>query len=45
MDSHLMMLENFRSAEFAKKYEGKEGKVELKEGGKKSVVLKLITDE
>jgi Carboxypeptidase regulatory-like domain len=39
------MRENFRSPEFAKKYEGKGEKVELEEGGKKSVVLKLITDE
>jgi len=37
------MQENYRTPEFAKKYEGKGEKVELEEGGKKSVVLKLIT--
>jgi Carboxypeptidase regulatory-like domain len=36
---------NYRTPEFAKKYEGKGEKVELDEGGKKSVVVKLITDE
>ncbi|HKM83865.1 MAG TPA: carboxypeptidase-like regulatory domain-containing protein [Candidatus Acidoferrum sp.] len=36
---------NYRTAEFAKKYEGKGEKVELDEGGKKSVVVKLITEE
>jgi protocatechuate 3,4-dioxygenase beta subunit len=39
------MHENFRSPEFAKKYEGKGEKVELEEGRRKSVVLKLITEE
>jgi len=39
------MHQNFRSPEFAKKYEGKGEKVELEEGGRKSVVLKLITEE
>ena len=39
------MHENFRSPEFAKKYEGKGEKVELEEGGRKSVVLKLIKEE
>jgi hypothetical protein len=37
--------ENYRSAEFARKYEGKGEKVELEEGGKKGVVVKLITEE
>ena len=36
---------NYRAREFAKKYEGKGEKVELDEGSKKSVVLKLITEE
>jgi hypothetical protein len=36
---------NYRASEFAKKYEGKGEKVELDEGSKKSVVLKLITEE
>jgi Carboxypeptidase regulatory-like domain len=36
---------NYRAPEFAKKYEGKGEKVELEEGSKKSVVLKLITEE
>ena len=36
---------NYRAPEFAKKYEGKGEKVELNEGGKKSVVVKLITEE
>ena len=39
------MRENYRSPEFAKKYEGKGQKVELEEGGKKSVTVKLITEE
>lgn len=34
--------ENLRSPEFAQKYEGKGEKVELEQGGRKSVVLKLI---
>jgi hypothetical protein len=36
---------NYRTAEFAKKYEGKGEKVELEEGGKKSVVLRLVTED
>ena len=36
--------EDHRTPEFLKKYEGKGEKVELEEGGKKSVVLKLITE-
>gem|GEM_PF-582830 len=39
------MRENYRLPEFAKKYEGKGQKVELEEGERKSVVLKLITEE
>jgi hypothetical protein len=39
------MRENYRLPEFAKKYEGKGQKVELEEGGRKSVVLKLIIEE
>lgn len=35
---------NYRAPEFAKKYEGKGEIVELDEGGKKSVVVKLITE-
>jgi hypothetical protein len=35
---------DYRTSEFAKKYEGKGKKVELDEGGKKSVVVKLITE-
>jgi hypothetical protein len=35
---------NYRAPEFAKKYEGKGEKVVLDEGGKKSVVVKLITE-
>jgi Carboxypeptidase regulatory-like domain len=35
---------NYRAPEFAKKYEGKGEKVVLEEGGKKSVVVKLITE-
>jgi hypothetical protein len=34
---------DYRTPEFAKEYEGKGKKVELDEGGKKSVVVKLIT--
>jgi hypothetical protein len=36
---------DYRAAEFVKKYEGKGQKVELEEGGKKSVFLKVITEE
>ena len=36
---------NYRAPEFAKKYEGKGEKVELDEGSKKNVILKLITEE
>jgi Carboxypeptidase regulatory-like domain len=39
------MRENYRSPEFAKRYEGKGQKVELEPGGRKSVVVKLITEE
>jgi len=39
------MQENYRAPKFAKKYEGKGEKVELEEGGKKSVIVKLITEE
>ena len=39
------MRENYRLPAFAKKYEGKGQKVELEQGGRKSVVLKLITEE
>lgn len=35
---------DYRTREFAKEYEGKGKKVELDEGGKKSVVVKLITE-
>jgi hypothetical protein len=35
---------DYRTPEFAKEYEGKGKKVELDEGGKKSVVVKLITE-
>jgi hypothetical protein len=35
---------NFRAPEFAKKYEAKGERVGLEEGGKKSVVVKLITE-
>jgi hypothetical protein len=35
---------NYRTPEFAKTYEGKGEKVELEEGGKKSVVVKVITE-
>src|SRR5215472_14098651 len=38
------MQENVRSPEFARKYEGKGEKLELEEGARKSVVLKLIRD-
>lgn len=37
--------EDYRTPEFSKKYEGKGEKVELKQGGRKSVVLKLVTEE
>ena len=36
--------ENVRWPEFARKYEGKGEKLELEEGARKSVVLKLIRD-
>jgi protocatechuate 3,4-dioxygenase beta subunit len=36
---------SYRTPEFAKKYEGKGEKVKLEEGAKKSVVVKLITDD
>jgi hypothetical protein len=36
---------DYRAAEFVKKYERKGQKVELEEGGEKSVVLKVITQE
>jgi hypothetical protein len=36
---------NYRSPEFAKKYEGKGEKVQLEEGGKKSVMVKLIAED
>lgn len=39
------MGENYRLPAFAKKYEGKGQKVELEQGGRKSVVLKLITED
>jgi hypothetical protein len=39
------MPEDYRAAEFIKKYERKGQKVELEEGGKKSVVLKVIAEE
>jgi protocatechuate 3,4-dioxygenase beta subunit len=39
------MRENYRLPEFAKRYEGKGQKVELQQGGRKSVVVKLITEE
>ena len=39
------MRENYRLPEFAKRYEGKGQKVELEQGGRKSVVVKLITQE
>jgi hypothetical protein len=39
------MRENYRSPEFAKRYEGKGQRVELEQGGRKSVVVKLITEE
>ena len=38
------MQENVRSPEFARKYEGKGEKLELEEGARKSVVLKVIRD-
>lgn len=37
--------EDYRTPEFVKQYEGNAEKVELEEGGRKSVVLKLITEE
>jgi hypothetical protein len=39
------MRENYRLPEFAKRYEGKGQKLELEQGGRKSVVVKLITEE
>ena len=36
---------DYRAPEFAKNYEGKGGKVKLDEGGKKSVIVKLITED
>ena len=36
---------DYRAAEFVKQYERKRQKVELEEGGKKSVVLKVIAEE
>lgn len=36
--------EDYRTPEFVKRFEGKGEKVELEEGAKKSVVLKLITE-
>lgn len=36
--------EDSRTEEFAKKYQGKGEKVDLDEGGKKSVVLKLVSE-
>lgn len=39
------MRENYRLPEFAKRDEGKGQKVELEQGGRKSVVVKLITQE
>ena len=36
---------DYRAAEFVKKHERKGQKVELEEGGKKSVVLKIIAEE
>jgi hypothetical protein len=36
---------DYRAPGFAKKYAGKGEKVELEEGGKKSVVVKLIAEE
>jgi hypothetical protein len=36
---------NYRAPEFAKKYGGKGEKVQLDEGGKRRVVVKLITEE
>ena len=39
------MQEDYRTPEFVKKYDGKGEKVALEEGGKKSVVLKLIREE
>ena len=39
------MQQDYRAAEFVKKYERKGQKVELEEDGKKSVALKVITEE
>ena len=39
------MQENVRSPEFVRKYEGKAEKVELEEGQRKSVVLKVIKED
>jgi hypothetical protein len=39
------MRENYRLPEFAKKYEGKGQKVKLEAGERKTIVLKLITEE
>ena len=39
------MQQDYHTAEFLKKYEKKGQKVELDEGGKKSVVLKVIAEE
>jgi hypothetical protein len=36
---------DYRAPEFAKNYEGKGEKVKLDEGGKKSVIVKLITED
>jgi 5-hydroxyisourate hydrolase-like protein (transthyretin family) len=36
---------NYRAPDFAKQYDGKGQTVELEEGAKKSVVVKLVTDE
>lgn len=39
------MQQDYRAAEFVKMYERKGQRVELEEGGKKSLVLKVITEE
>jgi len=39
------MQEDYGTPEFAKKYEGNGEKAELEDGGKKSVVRKLVTEE
>jgi hypothetical protein len=36
---------DYRAPEFAKNYEGKGERVKLDEGGKKSVMVKLITED